>query len=184
MVAAAVGSAWANQGLTLETPETASPPANLAVGERTLERVQQQTLVWATESYTLPLPSPEQAGNGMVATQPAAHVVEKLSPLSRVLDYRALRLPGMETDEIYLMAPTRIVQPFAVVARQNLATNALEDTTRMGVGTGARLRIGRQADFGAELLVFPRDRMTDIDRGGPVNALGDVQVLTRLQIKF
>ena len=103
-----------------------------------------------------------------------------LDLIGDVVDYVPVEEgPRTETDVLHLMLPDSRVSPFAAVALEN-RTFLDETTSRFGFGAGTQIRIGRNASFGTELLMFPPDRGAAAEN----DKFGDVKFLTRLQIGF
>lgn len=107
-----------------------------------------------------------------------------LSQLADVFDYAPVDLPQQQSDVLRVVAPTRGVQPFAALALDAVPRRTLpRDNGTLGFGGGTLFRLGKTADLGTEVLLFPGPPATD-GAGPGTGPADDVRVFTRLQIRF
>ena len=108
-----------------------------------------------------------------------AALVKTLEGVADMISFTAATPAVFDATIVRLMAPTTRVQPFAAVAMSEAAKKAEE--SQIGFGLGTRVNFSKKTNWGTEVLVFPTDGLSGFDSLGKV---GDVRMITRLEIKF
>ncbi len=172
-LAAGVGPARAGTDLTLALATdavSAVEARQILVGEGTVERHMARGAAELPVELMKP-PAATRPGE----TTPVSP--DMFALVGQVVDVDSVRWQASETDIVRLMPPLEWMQPFASVALDSRET---EDWGRLGFGGGAAWKLGRNASFGTEVILFPSSDPADTETNGS----GEMRFLARLQFTF